>query len=89
MVGGKHNRGAQQPRIDKFTRPRETRGQAAQDQIQGDTAPLNQEQMQPSLMDIMVALQSIRGALETKMDSISSEITLLRARLQENGRPGG
>ena len=82
MTGGKPSRGVQQSKLDKFTKvtkPRETLYvEEGESQRLPDKAT-SEEIMQPSLADIMTALQGVRTTLETKIDAVSTEITLLRA----------
>ena len=65
--------------MDKFTRPREAHHQKATEPSTAELEVANPEPGQPSLTDILSVIQGIRGALEGKIYSMTTEVTLLRA----------
>ena len=65
--------------MDKFTRSREAHHHKATDLSAAKLVVANSKPDQPSLTDIMSAIQGIRVALEVKIDSMATEVTLLRA----------
>ena len=64
-------------KLDKFTRPKEA-DKGSLPSVQDDQQSLASA-TEPSLTDIMAAIQGIQVTLEGKMDAISTEVTLLRA----------
>ena len=56
-----------------------------QDSPERSEMPTLPETESPSLVDVMAAIQGVKGALEGKMDSMAAEVTLLRAEFRKLG----
>ena len=79
MTGGRTGRGPQQTKLDKFTRQKDTLSGSLPDAHESQQSLADTAAVEPSLADIMTAIQGIQVTLEGKMDSISTEVNLLRA----------
>ena len=69
--------------MDKYTKPREVVQPKDHEPDQIEQMANITDLAQPSLSDIMAAIQDIRGTIEIKIDSIATEMNLLRADFQK------
>ena len=79
MTGGRTGRAAQQTKLDKYTKPKKNLVDPPMEVAVSQTGPGQGVSGDPSLADIMTAIRGIQETLEIKMDSISTEVNLLRA----------
>ena len=75
--------------MDKYTTSRELRQQKEQEPEPTEKTPRDSDPVQPSLADIMAAIQDVRGTLEVKIDSIVTEVNLLRADFRKTNESVG
>ncbi|KAJ1135466.1 hypothetical protein NDU88_001905 [Pleurodeles waltl] len=67
-----------QLKLDKFTRPRETTGTQRPEEQKAETGAMNPEDNTISPKDIMAAIQGVRRALKSKIDTVVLEVMLIR-----------
>ena len=84
MTGSRTGK-TQQTKLDKFTRPKDPATSSSPHPACPQEESDRQAPRDPSLSDIMTAIRGIQGALQGKMDSMSSEITLLTADFRKMG----
>ncbi|KAJ1200237.1 hypothetical protein NDU88_004063 [Pleurodeles waltl] len=86
MYGDKGGRAVQQNNLDKYTIPKGTAsaeappdlGVAAPAMVVAKTGPL-------TLQDIMEAIQGVHASLDSRINSVTSEVTLLQAAIHNMG----
>ena len=83
MAANRPNRGPQQSKLDKFARPKETETGKIDSTNDAPKEGADISVPQPSLAEIMLAIQGVQGALEAKMDTMAVDVNLLRADLRQ------
>ena len=72
MAGGRSARGAQQSKLEKFAFSKVDKSALTTRDETSSQDPVREEQEDPTLKDIMTAIQGVKGILEGKIDSVST-----------------
>ncbi|KAJ1206442.1 hypothetical protein NDU88_001847 [Pleurodeles waltl] len=84
MVKKKKRQPSQQmKKMEKDAVPRQTGGHVVLDNAKGAQEKDHGPSGEPSLGAIMAAIQDLRGSLEPKLDTVTVDVTLLRADLKK------
>ena len=82
MATSRPSRAPHQSKLDKFTRPKEVEGEKRDSISERKTEVTENATPQPSLAEIMAAIQGVQGALEAKIDTMAVDVNLLRTDLR-------
>ena len=85
MAGGKNARNAQQSRLDRFAFSKGIKD-SQRSGSEKTSSPVEDstrdDDTDPTLKDILAAIQGVKGSLETKIDTVSIDVNLLRTDLR-------
>ncbi|KAJ1159921.1 hypothetical protein NDU88_000425 [Pleurodeles waltl] len=86
MTGGRGGKAGQQTKLDKYTIPKgPAEAEGPIDLVMASQTQTVTEWESPSLLEVMETIKGVRTSQESQIDSVTTEVGLLRADLRNMG----